>query len=169
MRSSRRMRCRASKVKVNMSVLQKLIDTPGIIAACGGTGPNLQFALPPPSAATDDEREQWFGIFRNLVSICEAHKDQEEIKLILKDHSIVLRRSGDTYVGLVAEKGHPVIKSMQRMLRKSFRHFGARVPEANPRYRSIRNPAPPPASTPRVLPDSPSPDAPASGTLPESR
>jgi len=152
-----------------MSVLQRLIDTPGIMVACGGPKSVLDFAFP--STTTQEQQEQWKGIFLNLVAILELERNEEEIKLILNDSSIVLRRSGETYVGLVAYKGHPVIKSLQRMLRNSFRHFGVPVPQAPSRQRHLNlvKTAPAPVVAPVVTPAPSLPGSPPSGGVNDPR
>ena len=137
-----------------MSALQKLIDTPGIVAACGGPKSVLDFAFL--STTTQEQQEQWKGVFLKLVTILDLERNEKEVKLILNDYSIVLRRSGETYVGVLAHKGHRVIKSLQRMLRNSFRHFGVPVPQAPSRQRHLNLVRTPPTPAPS-LPDPPLP------------
>lgn len=155
-----------------MSALQKLIDTPGIVAACGGPKSVLDFAfLSTTTQEQQEQQEQWKGVFLKLVTILDLERNEKEVKLILNDYSIVLRRSGETYVGLVAYKGHPVIKSLQRMLRNSFRHFGVPVPQAPSRQRHLNlvKTAPAPVVAPVVTPAPSLPGSPPSGGVNDPR
>lgn len=139
-----------SKAKVNM-VLQKLIDTPGLSASCGGQKSALDFAFSDEIVGPD--RDQWRGIFLNLVKILDLASDQEEVKLVVGPHSVVVRRNQDTYVGVVAQKGHPVVKSLQRMVRRAFKHLGAPMHPSRPRPAPSVTPTQWSTPTPPPAPD----------------
>ena len=124
-----------------MSALSKLIDAPGLFASCGGPQKALDFAFA--SDIPDVDRDLWRAVFTNLVSILEMSGD-EEMRLTMGKKSVLIRRSTDTYVGVVAQKGHPVVKSLQRMIRKSFKHFGAPVPSGRTRPKPPAPNLPPP-------------------------
>jgi hypothetical protein len=107
-----------------MHVIRKLIDTPGILAACGGHAGAFDFAFS--DSIPEVDKDRWQGVFGHLRECLEAAPSgHDEIKLVLDHQSIVLRRNGGIYVGVAVEKGHVIVKSMQRMVRAAFKKMGA--------------------------------------------
>jgi hypothetical protein len=136
-----------------MSVLNSLVDAPGIMAACGGEKGSIIFVfgenVPPSDSA------KWREIFMNLQTILDLAREEEDVKLVLGNYSIVLRRNQSVYVGVIAMKGHSVIKSLQRMVRRAFKHFGAPVHDG--RRRLLAPSAPSTTSTSWTSPATPAP------------
>ena len=108
-----------------MQVINKFIEKDGILAACAGQQGALEFSFSSSTVAPD--REKWKGMFAQLISVLNAAPESDEVKAITGELSLVFRRSGDTYVGVVVIKGHPVVKSVQRMVRAGFRKLGSPV------------------------------------------
>jgi hypothetical protein len=148
-----------------MSVLNKFTEADGIEAACGGTRNALDFSFT--VGSPDEVRRRYKEIFIKMVEILEIEEGQNEFKATLDAKSLLLRRSGTTYVGVIAIKGHPVVKSLQRMVRKTFRKLGARVPETKsrtPAAAQLRPAVPTPTSTAPTRPiDVSSPSSPNNG------
>lgn len=119
-----------------MEVINKFANVEGIVAAAGGERGALVFAFS--SYVSDEGRARWKDVFNNLVGVIDLVGDEDEIRLVLKEHTLLLRRGGDVYVAAVVTKGHPVVKSLQRMVRKSIKKLGGRVDPAG----QIRPPRP---------------------------
>lgn len=133
-----------------MEVINKFADVDGIVAAAGGEKSALVFAFS--SHVSDDERARWRDVFNNLVGVLDLVESEDEVRFVLKEHTLLLRRGGDVYVGAVVTKGHPVVKSLQRMVRRSLQRMGAPVVRTDPRPTP---PAPVP-SAPAPVTDPPS-------------
>ena len=130
-----------------MSRLDKLVQAPGILAASAGTLTSLEYRFSDEAVPVDFER--WRQLFSGLAKLLTLRPDDDEARLVLGDYTLLLRFSEGMYVGVVARKGHPVVKSMQRMVRSAFRSFGVAAPDSKSRY------------TPRIV-------SPPSGTTPSS-
>lgn len=123
-----------------MTVLTRFINMDGITAVCGGTPNALDFAFC--SQMSEEDRDRYKKTFMHMVNLLTLHPDQDEIKLTLGNQSVLLRQSETTYVGVIAVKGHPIVKSLQRMVRQAFKKFGARVPDSRSRVVSTVTPVP---------------------------
>lgn len=115
-----------------MSRLDKLVQAPGILAASAGNLTSLEYRF---SDETDPVNfDRWRQLFAGLAKLLTLRPDDDEARLVLGDCTLLLRFSNGIYVGVVARKGHPVVKSMQRMVRSAFRSFGVVPPESKSRY-----------------------------------
>ena len=75
---------------------------------------------------------------------------QEQIRVLAGDHSLLIAAQGDEVVGLVFVKGHPVVKSVVRMVRQLLRH-AVKADQAKPdnsEASALRPAAPSPKPTP---------------------
>lgn len=66
---------------------------------------------------------------------------QEQIRVQVGDHAVLMAAEGDEVMALVFVKGHPVVKSVVRMVRQLLRHA---------RKANVATPAPTPAAVPSV-------------------
>lgn len=106
-----------------MSSLTKFTQADGIEAACGGPRAALDFSFS--LHTTEEEREQYKGVFQKMIELLALVPEQDELKITLDSKSLLLRRHSGLYIGVVAIKGHPVVKSLQRMVRRAFKKMGA--------------------------------------------
>lgn len=142
-----------------MQVIDKFIENDGILAACAGQRGVLEFAYPSTTVTAD--RERWGAMFAHLITLLDLIPD-DEIKVVVNEHTLVFRRQDVTYVGVVVIKGHPVVKSVQRMVRALFRKLGSPVPSprdaraARIRQENAAAPAAPPVA-PSTAPVTPPP------------
>jgi hypothetical protein len=125
------------------SILTKLTKADGVTAACCGDPGVLSFSFD--SAVLEDERAQFKKIFQTMVDLINLMPNEDELKITLNSQSLVLRRNQGTYVGVVAVKSHPVVKSLQRMVRSAFKKLGAPIRPSRPR------PVPVPVAVPQAL------------------
>jgi len=108
------------------SILTTLTKVDGVTAACCGDPAAFSFSFD--SDVLDDDRTQFKRIFYTMVELLKLMPDEDELKIALNVRSLVLRRHRGTYVGVVAIKSHPVVKSLQRMMRAAFRKQGVPLP-----------------------------------------
>jgi hypothetical protein len=123
------------------SILTTLTKVAGVTAACCGDPAAFSFSFD--SAVLDDERAQFQKIFRTMVELLKLMPNEEELKITLNAQSLVLRRNKGIYVGVVAIKSHPVVKSLQRMVRSAFRKQGVPLPTARKKPVVASAPMPP--------------------------
>ena len=126
------------------SILTKLTKTDGVSAACCGDPGALSFSFD--LGVPEDERAQFKKIFQTMVDLLNLMPNEDELKIGLTAQSLVLRRNQGIYVGVVAVKSHPVVKSLQRMVRRAFKKQGAPLPVSRPKTK-----APAPVAVPPVL------------------
>jgi len=140
-------------------VLTKLIEADGITAACGGERGAFEFGFS--SAVLPTERDQIKEIFAAMLRLLDTLPEgQEELKITLATQSLLLRQSRGTYVGVVAVKGHPVIKSLQRTVRRAFAKLGAPLRQVRPRSKPVPAGVPTTADTAPTRPLTLVPDPP---------
>lgn len=144
-----------------MEALHKFSKIDGILVAAGGEKSALTLTFDKSIDAT--ARVRWESILNSLINISALinPRDTNEIRLMLADTTILLRRGGDLYVGAVVVKGHPIVKSLQRMVRNVLKKMGAPVMRTDPRPTSSLRPAPPVPPAPAPAPAPPTPPAPA--------
>jgi len=124
-----------------MIVLQSFIDTPGIVAACGGQKGALSFAFS--HGVAIDDRDRWSAVFPSLLSLLELIQEERQARVILGQHSVLICRNETAYIGVAIRKGHPVGKSLQRMIRRKFKYLNAPMSEfVSPRAPPISPPSP---------------------------
>lgn len=123
-----------------MSSLTKFTQADGIQAACGGPRSALDFSFT--LGTVEEEQERYKNIFAKMIELIALVPDQDELKITLDSQSLLLRRSEGIYIGIVATKGHPIVKSLQRMVRRAFRSMGARSPSTRPRPVGVPTAAP---------------------------
>ena len=143
-----------------MSSLTKFTQADGIQAACGGPRNALDFSFKMGTAP--DERNRYELIFAKMIELIALVPEQDELKITLDSQSLLLRRSDGIYIGVVATKGHPIVKSLQRMVRRAFKNMGARAPTSRPRPVGVPTAAPTAPTAPLDVP-APSPHGPNEG------
>ena len=137
------------------SVLTKFLQTHGITIVCCGEKGSMNFGFD--GAVKEPDRERFKKIFTTMAALLELMPSEEELKITLRTESLLLRKNAELYVGVVAVKGHPIVKSIQRMVRQAFRKLGAPLPMQRR-----------PPTTPPVVPAAPVvPVAPESTAVPE--
>ena len=124
-----------------MHVIDKFIETDGILGVCAGQKGALDFAFSP--STTQIDRDKWAKIFNCLVGTMELASNTDEVKVMIGTLSFVFQRRGETYVGVVVPKGHLVVKSLQRMVRGVFKKIGVQ-----PSPVRLLPPSDPPADPP---------------------
>lgn len=128
-----------------MAVLSKFIQADGIEAACGGPRSALDYAFD--STLGEEERQVYRQIFEKMIELLDLIPQQDELKITLDNQSLLLRQNGDVFVAVVAKKGHSVVKSLQRMVRRTFKVLGAPIDKK-----------PEKSSPPPLVPPTPKPD-----------
>lgn len=118
-----------------MSTLNKFTQADGIQAACGGPRSALDFSFS--LSISEEERERYKSIFNKMIELIALVPEQDELKITLDSQSLLLRRSDGVYIGVVATKGHPIVKSLQRMVRRAFKKMGVRAPSTRPRSDAV--------------------------------
>lgn len=108
-----------------MHAISKIIQAPGILAASCGQRGSQEFVFAKDVPQEDRDRLQ--GMINHLCEALEASplRQEDEIKAVLSGETVMVRRNADMHVGVVVTKGHPVVKSLQRMVRKAFRDLDA--------------------------------------------
>lgn len=124
----------------SMSRLDEIVQAPGILAVTAGKLDSFEYRFSEGAMPADYDR--WRQLFAGLARVMLMQSDVNEARLVLQDYTLLLRYSEDVIVGVVALKGHPVVKSMQRMVRSTFRHLGVKPPETRSRYAPRATPAP---------------------------
>lgn len=104
-----------------MQALTKITSTEGVIGACGGQRGALTFSFRHASAMSDGERRRWQDLVQGAVALTERAQGHDEIRVVLSEHTILIRRDDDHFAGAIVIKGHPVVKSLQRMVRRVLR------------------------------------------------
>jgi len=119
---------------MSVAVLNKFTQTEGIAVACTGQYRTLIFGY---SAGTSEEDQQrWEKVFTTAQELLVLLGPEEtELKISLGAETLILRENNGTYLGVIAAKGHPVVKSLQRMIRRGFKRLGA------PIMKSARSPS----------------------------
>lgn len=103
------------------SEIQKITDTPGIVAILRSKSGSDEFSQP--TVTDNKEWKQILGDAMRLLSL----SGEDEVKVTLDKHTVVVQRSGDIVLGVVVVKSHPVVKSLKRMIRRAFREEGHEV------------------------------------------
>jgi len=144
-----------------MEVINRFSNVDGIVAAAGGERSALVFSFHKHSS--DVDRARWKDLFNHLVEMLDAEPDEDEMRLVLERATLLLRRGGKVYVGAVVEKGHPAVKSLQRMVRRALKSLGAPTVRTDPRppERAVAPSIPAPANLPPPATD----PTPGSGDL----
>lgn len=131
--------------------LEKMTQAPGVVAVYGRQGGDdvvLFGTLGLP--LSEAERQRWNDLFvgtRQMLATVEGHGSFvsakgdpcDEVRLVLGDQTLVMRRQDDVHLAVAFRKGAAVVKSLPRMIRRTFKRLG-------------KAPAPPPSrtfSTPR--------------------
>jgi len=134
-----------------MKQINRLINAHGILGASVGGREQQNFGFSAEVSETD--RARWKALIGRMAEAIDASpiKD-DEIRVVLAGETVVLRRNDGVYVGIVVVKGHPVVKSMKRMIRSTLKQMGAPIR----REEMARPPAAaPPAPTPAAAPAPP--------------
>jgi len=142
------------------SILTTLTKADGITAACCGDPAALSFSYA--SDVSDSDRVQFKQVFEAMIHLLNLMPDEDELKITVNAQSLVLRRNKGVYVGVVAVKSHPVVKSLARMMRQAFRKQGAPLPEKRRRTNRPPTPQAPSVAPARPL-DGPPPAPPPKG------
>jgi len=99
--------------------LQRLIQTDGILAAaCGSVGGSLEVR-----AGHIVKDRNWKGIFAAGFNMLGLHANVSTLKINMGDLSILLEAHEGRKIAVVVVSGHPIVKSLRRMVRRSFRRL----------------------------------------------
>jgi hypothetical protein len=75
---------------------------------------------------------QWHDICRDMLDLFKRC-GEETIRAVIGKHTIVVQREGDETAVVVFPLGHPIAKSLRRMLRRAHRSGGeSKVGEDQP-------------------------------------
>ncbi len=80
--------------------------------------------------------KSWAEIVTSAIDLfAKVPKDQDSLRISIGGHVVVLMRNEVATVAVVVVKGHPVVKSVVRMVRKRLRDHAKRaltkIPKAN--------------------------------------
>ena len=129
---------------INRSKLDRVHAHDGVVAA---------FSIDAQQRASNDVSwsgdEQWKAVALEAARLREL-ADQEQVRVLAGDHALLLFGDKEDVVGIVFIKGHPVVKSVVRMVRQLLRHA------QNGRSQAA-------APTPAANTPSPTPSTPHSG------
>lgn len=136
---------------MSTAVLNQFVSAEGVSVACAGDKDLLQCAFD--ASVPEGAREKWKNAFDHAQKFMQTLEAEDQIKIALHEHTLLLRHNKGVYIGVVAVKGHPVIKSLQRMIRRGFKKMGAPI-GTKPTASQPQTPAPTPASLPATTPGS---------------
>jgi hypothetical protein len=111
------------------SEVDRIVDAPGILAACQIEGGDMVVRVPEGSPS------RWSPLLEAGRQVLEASMS-DEVKIALESQTVVLMRSGEVVLGVVVIKSHPVVKSLKRMLRRAFKRIGGGVSRRPARERT---------------------------------
>jgi hypothetical protein len=94
----------------NPAKLQQLSETPGIEAV----------VVRRPSARVDFGAAKWHTFLAGAIDLL-ALTDETALRLIVGKHTITVQRSGEETIAVVLPTGHPIAKSLHRIIRRAAR------------------------------------------------
>jgi hypothetical protein len=110
------------------AVLEKIL-APGILAVYGRKGDNetLLFTthgLPLPQEAKDQWHSTLKGTCLLLATANRSGCGVDEVRVMLGYHTVLVQQCDGVLIGVVFVKGNGVVKSLARMVRRTFKVFG---------------------------------------------
>jgi hypothetical protein len=105
--------------------IDKIVTFSGIVAAC--LMDNDKTLLVAKSHASAVELGKWRQIFDGLTKVLDLAADplkDSDSRTIIGDYSLTLIREGDCVIGTASMLGHPVAKSLRRMMKRVARRRG---------------------------------------------
>lgn len=99
-----------------MSRIERVLRHDGIVAVLDFSAEQLA-ASTDPSWVGDD---RWKAIVLKLVDVRKT-ANEPSVRLLVGDHAILVSGDENHVVGVVFIKGHPVVKSVVRMVRQLLR------------------------------------------------
>lgn len=122
------------------SVMRQIVDNEGIVVVGhmnGDDGKSLSVSLTfrtEPVAAEHTKWQQRISTACQLLDVAEKNLGHEvclrgsnvaALKIVLGDHVWNIQRQGGDFIAIVSLKGHPVTKSLQRMVRRGMKKIKA--------------------------------------------
>jgi hypothetical protein len=104
------------------AIVDRIFNTPGVESVLLKD----QFAGPPNGKLSQ-------LVLSHAISI--ARSADEDIRVVLSQHTITVARDGDDWIAVAVPTGHSIAKSLRRMIRRSFKSNGKPVrtgPSATP-------------------------------------
>jgi hypothetical protein len=147
------------------SVMRQIVDNEGIVAVGHRTDESLGVSMTfrtDPVAAEHTQWEKRLNTACQMLDVAEKNLGHEvclrgtniaALKVVLGDQVWNVQRQGGDYITIVSIKGHPVTKSLQRMVRRGLKKIKASygTPSAPDTRRFVpRIVEDPPASSPLV-------------------
>lgn len=114
-----------------------MTGAPGILAAYCRDGDEViveftQSGLPPSA----DERTRWRALIeaaRDLLTAAKSNRPGiDEVRLVLDRHTVLVRMQDSLVIAVVFLKGDAIVKSLPRMVRKTFRALAKSPPSPAP-------------------------------------
>lgn len=62
----------------------------------------------------------WRPMLRDAM-VLTAHTSEDSLRVVVGEHTVLIKRHEQDLVGVVVETGHDVVKSLHRMLRRAMR------------------------------------------------
>lgn len=109
-----------------MRVLSKMTEKSGILGVCFNDGTKTRFSFPTTASEPDKVFRQ--KMLHQLVVLLQ-NTLSEEIKATMGPLTAIARRQEKFILVVIVQKGHDVVKSLQRMMRRSFDHLVSTAPE----------------------------------------
>lgn len=101
--------------------LQKLASVDGVLAVALVRGNTTSTEL---SSKTNVIKDRWQAIFTSIADVLNKTKDlrtEEALRVVVGDYTITAERFGDGVVVIATVLGHPVAKSLRRMLSRAMK------------------------------------------------
>jgi hypothetical protein len=127
-------------------ILTKIVANAGIVSACHRSPDGeWSFAEGTTSAApaSPQEAARIQAMFEQAAHLLK-NANETEVKIVFGKRSLVIQTRNNHILGVVVQKGHAVVKSLQRMIRRSFNRI-----EKREKTRAAVFPAPAPAPEPQ--------------------
>jgi hypothetical protein len=106
-------------------VLNKIVANAGIVSV-GHRDPHNKWVFVEGTTSsapkTEAETKKIHEIFTQALDLLST-SEEPEVKIMFGDKTLVIQKNEDHVLGIVVCKGHPVVKSLQRMFRKTFSRF----------------------------------------------
>lgn len=102
--------------------IDKMVTTDGILAACI-VEPDKHLRC----AAKNGDQDKWTKIFQGLSSVLDL-SDDDDVRVILGNRTITMMRDGTRIIGATTPVGHPIAKSLRRMMRRAVRRHAKPAP-----------------------------------------
>lgn len=100
------------------NLTEKLAATAGVLSVVLVCDGSVDVAVSPHSSAT---KEQWQTVFRAILGLVETLRGigQKDLRIVLDNVTLTTLQEAGTTLVVASTLGHPIAKSVRRMMRRS--------------------------------------------------